>query len=457
MLSARVWGDTFVTQMNAGIAPMMGSGDYPGGCCADTLRKFGRDDGGSYSDVDLLTTIATVFEDVAVTDSLTGTPWAYANHAFDITTINGASVAIVDVAYKLADLGDCMVDAVVAVDLDSGKVVETADGDSYFSFYEHIGTLSTEATDGIYKIQYRSIASNKDSASAFPAFPTHWGEPPMAQTRDYGEWPGGYGFGSGTVGAWIQEKMDEDVARGHRVRSSTFMGDDEDSQQFHQNGLTRFQATDGTWVLAVTQKVHGEAVLMKCPFTYSSALGGGSILQRFGSPTTWVEGVAASTHSFGLSSSEGAITALHNIYHTVYPDGTHTMSLFVNNQGSSSVSQVYEFEVNLVPEPASGDYDDTIFTTTYSSTTLDYSENTWGGARPLGKGVWLVGRNDITAVDSSAAATAAAAVAAAEDQDQDGVIARKLLQDGPPPPPPPSSDDDGTVAVYDSFCFFTLS
>ena len=43
-------------------------------------------------------------------------------------------------------------------------------------------------------------------------FPAHWGEPPQIQTRDYVEWPGGYGQGSGTVGHWIRSNMLHDVA-----------------------------------------------------------------------------------------------------------------------------------------------------------------------------------------------------------------------------------------------------
>merc|ERR1719352_18413 len=43
-------------------------------------------------------------------------------------------------------------------------------------------------------------------------FPSHWGAPPRAQTRDLRELPGGYGMGSGTLALWIQEKMDADAA-----------------------------------------------------------------------------------------------------------------------------------------------------------------------------------------------------------------------------------------------------
>jgi len=45
-------------------------------------------------------------------------------------------------------------------------------------------------------------------------FPSHWGEPPAVQTRDFVEWPGGYGHGSGTVAKWIESNMAKDAASG---------------------------------------------------------------------------------------------------------------------------------------------------------------------------------------------------------------------------------------------------
>ena len=45
------------------------------------------------------------------------------------------------------------------------------------------------------------------------AFPAHWGEPPRIQTRDLRPLPGGYGEGSGTLAAWIQQNLDKDAAK----------------------------------------------------------------------------------------------------------------------------------------------------------------------------------------------------------------------------------------------------
>ena len=43
-------------------------------------------------------------------------------------------------------------------------------------------------------------------------FPGRWGPEPAAQTRDYRELPGGYGFGSSTLYRWIEQNMAKDAA-----------------------------------------------------------------------------------------------------------------------------------------------------------------------------------------------------------------------------------------------------
>ncbi len=47
-------------------------------------------------------------------------------------------------------------------------------------------------------------------AEQLKPFPEHWGEVPMIQTRDYVEWPDGYGQGSGTVAKWIADHIAQD-------------------------------------------------------------------------------------------------------------------------------------------------------------------------------------------------------------------------------------------------------
>merc|ERR1711865_902993 len=58
---------------------------------------------------------------------------------------------------------------------------------------------------------------DKDQAATAPApaesrFPGHWGQPPLRQTRDLRDLPGGYGQGSGTLAKWIQDNLDKDQA-----------------------------------------------------------------------------------------------------------------------------------------------------------------------------------------------------------------------------------------------------
>ncbi len=52
-------------------------------------------------------------------------------------------------------------------------------------------------------------------------FPAHWGQPPLRQTRDRRILPGGYGEGSGTLVRWIQENLDKDAKDPGRVAKNT--------------------------------------------------------------------------------------------------------------------------------------------------------------------------------------------------------------------------------------------
>ena len=54
-------------------------------------------------------------------------------------------------------------------------------------------------------------------------FPTHWGQPPLRQTRDLRILPAGYGRGSGTLARWIQENLEVDAkdpgrAKGKKIQ-----------------------------------------------------------------------------------------------------------------------------------------------------------------------------------------------------------------------------------------------
>lgn len=66
----------------------------------------------------------------------------------------------------------------------------------------------------------------QDGADAKPApksaeqntYPAHWGNPPLAQTKDYRPLPSGYGMGSGTLAKWITKNMEEDRTNPDRAK-----------------------------------------------------------------------------------------------------------------------------------------------------------------------------------------------------------------------------------------------
>ena len=288
-LTGRVRGDKFYASLNTGVAPSGQS--VPGGCCADTVRVFDRTTGES-SDIDINGILMGLLGDYA-TDS-----FAYTNHMIDLSTIDGRDVILLDVVYKEPSLNDALADAIVAIDAETGDVIETADGNDYFEWLTEAGTMSETASEQIYKIQHRVLSDSEKTSSS------------------------------------------------------------EDVQQFHQNGLTRVTTAVGITVLAATHKTDGEVVIVKCPFSYTREEGGGSILQRFGSPSIYVNDKTSEKHAFGLAAADNSLTALHNVYYTLYPDGRETMTHFVNEQEGARMSQIFEFDMKLTPEP-SATYDDT--------------------------------------------------------------------------------------------------
>mmetsp|Transcript_94615 Transcript_94615/g.270780 ORF Transcript_94615/g.270780 Transcript_94615/m.270780 type:complete len:449 (+) Transcript_94615:52-1398(+) len=327
-LTGRVSGDNYYAYMNTGRAP------NSNGCCADTMRVFGKDDDGAYSDLEIDAIVTEVFANISVS-------YAYATHMFDMTKIAGATVAMMVVQYKEPELNDALCDAVVALNVETGEVVPTADGDELFSYYRSLGTTSATASDGIYSIYHSSASTEHDAllkrASA-----------------------------SELIAA---------IEANHTLAQSV--------EEYHQNGLTRFTAADDTTILASTHRsANTEARLLKCPWRYTTAEGGGSILQRFGSP---------GVHTFGLTSKTGSFTAMHNIWYHATAAGDETLTVFVNTQTGEQHCMVYEFGLNLVAEADAGDeYDDTVFETTYQSVETDFSTGSQGGARPIGTGVYLV-------------------------------------------------------------------
>jgi len=157
-------------------------------------------------------------------------------------------------------------------------------------------------------------------------------------------------------------------------------------EEWHGNGVKRFQALDGTWVLAVTQRFANGALLIKDPFTYSAAQGGGQILQRFGTPSIGDGSSASAYHHFGMQEADGHITSgVHNLWHNVYGD-RETLTMFVNGMSSDSMSHAYEFDVKLTSEDVAMEGDG-VFDTSHSSVAFSFSAKAQGGARAMGNGV----------------------------------------------------------------------
>ncbi len=116
-----------------------------------------------------------------------------------------------------------------------------------FSTFLALGlTLTLSAQDGV-----------DPKPAGKKAYPAHWGNPPMIQTRDYRQLPGGYGKGSGTLARWITENMaadKKDPDRAKKVAAATAaeiqilekeiasMKDFMTRARFTQEGLAKYEA-----------------------------------------------------------------------------------------------------------------------------------------------------------------------------------------------------------------------
>lgn len=161
-------------------------------------------------------------------------------------------------------------------------------------------------------------------------------------------------------------------------------------EQWHGNGMNRFTTKSGVTIVAFTHRFAAEAVLLKDPWTYTAANGGGKILQRFGCPTLYANGSPTKTRrAFGVDTTNGPSNAgVHNVFYQVKANGTETVSMFANGVGSDSYSHVFEFEVNLADEQQKATTDD-VFNTAWSTAAFTFSSQSQGGARALGNGVWI--------------------------------------------------------------------
>jgi hypothetical protein len=178
-------------------------------------------------------------------------------------------------------------------------------------------------------------------------------------------------------------------------------------QQWHANGVCFFTMRDGTNVMAFSQRMDIEAVLIRNPYMHSKAEGGGHVLQRFGSPRFFDDSQGqlhrdAGRHNFGIKAPDQlpmvpgkprlslkAQGGIHNLFFYTHPDGRETLTIFCNEIRGANQSGVIEFDVKLVKERISSPTE-TVFDTKYTLVPLPFVAMAQGGARPLGNGVYMV-------------------------------------------------------------------
>ena len=173
-------------------------------------------------------------------------------------------------------------------------IVEYHPGDQFFSFYDMLGTVNTAQSDSIYKVQYyehtidpQKPTSNISSSSS-----------------------------SSTLTSSAKSTS----------TSSDYV------EQWHGNGMLVFTTQDGTSILAYTHRAASEGVLLRNPYVYTARAGGGSIVQRFGTPQYGQLGDAearggrtngagdhasATYHAFGVPQDTPVWTGgVHNLFYT---------------------------------------------------------------------------------------------------------------------------------------------
>ena len=105
---------------------------------------------------------------------------------------------------------------------------------------------------GVNLADVRRQRTNLDAQQTYLGrYPAHWGEPPAIQTRDIRELPAGFGQGSSTLAAWIQQKIDED-AKARRGLSKSFnpVFDENELNRIVRDSLQKLsdmQLSDGGW------------------------------------------------------------------------------------------------------------------------------------------------------------------------------------------------------------------
>merc|ERR1712066_165115 len=136
----------------------------------------------------------------------------------------------------------------------------------------------------------------------------------------------------------------------------------------------------------------------KCPWTYTPRQGGGTIVQRFGTPLNgpplWPMPKNQTYRSFGLQNQSVFFdSGVHNVFYrsasaSAKLRGQETLSLFVNDQDGASAA--YEFVFKPRHEGINDPGDDTVFSTEYVHARCHFEAFAEGGARAIGDGVFIV-------------------------------------------------------------------
>lgn len=174
------------------------------------------------------------------------------------------------------------------------------------------------------------------------------------------------------------------------------------SEEWHGNGILSFTTKAGVKLLAITHRMDAEAVIMKDPYTYGASDGGGSILQRFGTPHFGT----AQRHHFGLpASATDWDGGCHNVFYTASTNtkalmGNETISLFVNSVNGGSSSFAYEFVLSLTEEKPDVIYTDRVFDTKFVSAACGFQAFAQGGARAFANGIFIVASGSVQRANS---------------------------------------------------------
>lgn len=194
-------------------------------------------------------------------------------------------------------------------------------------------------------------------------------------------------------------------------------------QQWHSNCVQTYTTSDGSNLLGISMRMDVDTVLFKNPYLHKRVDGGGTILQRFGSPKISDSSFAITgRHNFGLNRRDSlplvpgngteeskALGGMHNLYFHKHPDGRETVTVFVNRIRDRDQSALLEFDVKLVKNHSGFNHDDAVFDTNYTFVPLPFASLAQGGARPIGEGVYVVSSGladrGYMVVDSSGAYT----------------------------------------------------